>query len=112
MKKVTEKKAETWFTEDESDEALGIETMHYENGSITKRCTLSDGRIAISHRLKGKDRELIRRITGGESSKVQDAVACLSTKIDDKAIVLEDLADMWFNDATKISTMASTINFL
>lgn len=107
-----EPKVEDWFFEHEQDEDMGIETIHYANGGISKRCKLRDGRLAVSHLLKGKDIAIVKRITGGDSSKFQSAVVALSTKINDKSIVIEDVDELWFNDASKINTMASAINFL
>lgn len=112
VKKAAEEKKEVWFFEGEEDQVMGIETINYENGGVSKRCKLKDGREAISHLLKGKDRVMLKRITGGEASKMQDAVVALSTKIDGKAIVVEDLDEMWFNDLTKVQSMATSINFL
>lgn len=111
-KKVYETKVGEWFTESEKDEAMGIETMCYENGSLCKRCTLNDGRVAVSRLLKGKDRTYLSRITGGDSTKVQDAIVAMSTKINDKDLIIEDLDELWFNDFTKIQVMASSINFM
>lgn len=110
--KTYEQKTNVWFFENEEDEAMGIETFSYPNGGISKRCKLKDGREAVSHLLKGKDRINIKRITGGKAEMVQDAVIALSTKIDGKAIVIEDIDELWFNDLTKIQSMASTINFM
>ena len=101
-----------WFTEDETDEAMGIETMHYDNGGVSKKCVLKDGRIVHTWLLNGKDRVMLKRITNGDSSKVQDAIIALSTTINDKALVIEDIDELWFNDLTKIQTMASSINFM
>jgi hypothetical protein len=107
-------KAETgvYHFEDAQDETMEIWTKNYENGSKTKRCALSDGRIANCRRLKGKDNALIQRLTNSDSAKVQLAVAALSTQIDDKDVVIEDLEGLWYNDFTKILAMSSSINFL
>jgi hypothetical protein len=110
--KFYESKCDTWFTEDETDDAMGIETFLHNDGGISKRCKLKDGRQVVCHSLKGKDSVNIKRITGGDSSKVQDAVTALSTRIDDKPIVIEDLSELWFNDYTKVQMMCSSINFL
>ena len=109
---VREQANDVWFTEDETDEAMGIETMHYANGAIVKKCKLKDGRVAQSRLLKGKDRVMLKRITGDDSSKVQDAIIALSTTINEKPLIIEDIDDLWFNDLTKIQAMASSINFM
>jgi len=106
------KKADGWFIEDEGDEMMGIETMHYENGSIVKRCKLRDGRQAVSRLLKGKDRVLLNRIADGKQEKYRDAVIVVSTKIDEKQMIVEDLDEFWFNDLNKIQAMATSINFM
>lgn len=105
-------KAGEWFTEDEGDEAMGVETFHYENGGKSKRCTLSTGAVAISRRLKGNSRIAITRIVGKDTNKIQDAVVAVSTKIDGKDIVMEDLDNLWYDDLMKVQTMAASINFL
>jgi len=100
-----------WHTANEADAAMAIETCIYENGNISKRCTLSDGKVAICHRLKGKDRTLIKRLAGDDKNKFEDALIAVSTKIDGKDIVMEDLDALWFNDAMQLQTMATTLNF-
>lgn len=105
-------KKEVWFFESETDQTFGIETFLYENGGCSKRVKLKDGKEAVCRLLKGKDRVQLNRITNGEAGKMQDAITALSTTIDGKAIVLEDLDNMWFNDYTKVQMMAGSINFL
>jgi uncharacterized protein YneR len=100
-----------WYFDNETDEAMGIETYRYDNGGVSKRCKLSDGTTAVCHRLKGKDRQMIKRIAGDQKDKFEDALIAVSTKIDDKSIVLEDLDNLWFDDAMTLQTMASTLNF-
>lgn len=102
-----------WFYADDNEKEMGIETIEYENGGKSKRVTLSDGRVAISRRLKGKDREQIKRLAGGDGAgKMQDAVIALSTKINDKDMVMEDLDTLWYDDVTKVQTIALSINFM
>lgn len=101
-----------WFYEDESDETMGIKTMTYPNGSKIKMAVLSDGRTAQCRKLKGKDQMAIQRITDGDKTKLQNALASIATKIDDKPIVVEDLDELWYPDYTKIIAMSSNINFL
>lgn len=100
------------YTASEADEAMGIKTRKYENGSITKSCVLSDGRKAVCRRLRGKDRIIIKRIIGDNKERMEDAVIAVSTKIDDKDLVLEDIDELWFNDATVLQAMALSINFM
>lgn len=104
-------KKEDWQYADKEEEILGIQTLQYENGSLVKRCTLSDGKVAKCRQLKGKDRHMINRISAGERDKVQDAVIALSTQIDGKDIIIETLDDLKFVDYTKVSSMATTLNF-
>jgi hypothetical protein len=96
--------------ENEEDEQLGIETARYDNGGVTKRKTLSDGRVATCRRLKGKDTIAIQRLIGGNAEKYQAAVTAQCTKIDEQELQIEDLEEMWMDDATAINLMAS-INF-
>ena len=104
--------ADLFTYEDDTDKAMGILTARYTNGGITKKTTLSDGRIAECRRLKGNSRVLIQRIIGNDESKVKDALTAVCTKIDGKEIVLEDLDSLWFNDLTTVQTMALSLNFL
>lgn len=101
----------TWYFDSKTDETMGIETYRYDNGGISKRCKLSDGKEAVCHRLKGKDRLTVKRACGNDKEKFEDALIAVCTKINDKGIVLEDLDSMWFNDVLTIQTMASTLNF-
>jgi exopolysaccharide biosynthesis protein len=112
QKKTYEVKTNEWFIEDETDEVMNIETFIDDKGGKKKRCTLSDGRIAESRKLKGKDSNMIKRITNNDVNKIQDAVTALSTKISDKDIVLEDLQELWFSDYTKLNAMAASLNFM
>lgn len=110
--KENETKPEVWVFEDADEETIGIETCHYPNGGKSKRYKLSDGREAISHKLKGKDSVAVSRMAGGDKDKYQAAVAATCTKVDGKPLVIEDLMEMYFNDFTKITNVASSLNFL
>lgn len=99
-----------WFYEDDTDKELGIETKISDDGNKSKRCTLSDGRIAVAQRLKGRDLKMIKRQMAGEAEKFQDAVTAASVTINNEKLIVEDLEDIWMDDYTKIIAMAS-INF-
>jgi hypothetical protein len=99
-----------WKIENDDDKTFGIETKRYPNGQIMKRCKLSDGRIAEAKRLKGSDAKEVSRLTGGEAEGYQDAIIAKCLTIDGKAIVPEDVQDMWMDDRTKV-TMLAAINF-
>lgn len=101
----------TWYFDSKTDEAMGVETYRYDNGGISKRCKLSDGRTAVAHRLKGKDRLIVKRACGNDKEKYEDALTAVCTKIDDKGMVMEDLDNMWFDDAMTLQTMAQQLNF-
>lgn len=101
-----------WYYESTDDEAMGIMTMRYENGSIVKRTTLKDGRVAICRQLRGVDRHIVNRVSGGDPKKQADAVTALSTKIDDKDIVIEDLDLLLYSDVQKIAVMSAMLNFM
>jgi hypothetical protein len=99
-----------WQFENDTDKELGIETITYPNGARSKRCKLSDGKEVVTRMLKGKDAKDIQRLTDKDAEKFQHAIIAVSTKIDDKAIVIEELDELWYADYTKILAMAS-INF-
>lgn len=109
QKRTTPEKSE-WVFENEKDDLFKVETKRYDNGQVMKRCTLSDGRVAISRKLKGSDLKEVRRLTGGDSEKYQNAIVAKCVTLDDKPITIEEIDDLWMDDATKIVMMAS-INF-
>jgi uncharacterized protein YbjQ (UPF0145 family) len=96
---------------DESEEALGIETKTYENGNLVKRVKLTDGRIAIIRELNGKDVELSSRIHGNDKDKVLMAMCSVATRINENAIVIEDLELMKAKDYQKIRIACALLNF-
>jgi len=97
--------------EDANDEAMGIETISYPNGGKSKRVVLSDGRIAITRRVKGKDMIEAGKLAGQSVEKVNAAVAAVATKIDDQPLILDDLLNMWGMDFALISAMSNNLNF-
>lgn len=99
-----------WFYEDDTDKELGIETLVSDGGNKSKRCTLTDGRIAVVQRLKARDLKMIRRQMGGEADKFQEAVIAASVTINNEKVIIEEMDDIWMDDYTKILAMAS-INF-
>lgn len=99
-----------WEFASEEDQVLGIETCRYENGQTLKRVKLSDGRIAIARRMKGKDAKFINRKTGGDTEKFQNAMASECVEIDGKKLTPEELDELWYEDYTNIMSIAS-VNF-
>jgi len=104
-----------WYFNDKADKSMGIETYRYDNGSVSKRCTFSDGREAVCHRLKGKDRHIINRIVGDAKNKgesYKDALIVVCTKINGQGFVIEDLDALWYDDLVKLQSMATDLNFM
>jgi hypothetical protein len=96
---------------DETDEVMLIETKRYENGSIVKRITLSDKRIAEVRELKGWEMEESAKFHENKANQVTMGVAALCTKIDGKNVVFEDLKFMKGKDWNKIKYAAAELNF-
>lgn len=99
------------FFESAQDELMKVETISYPNGGKSKRAVLSDGRIAVSRRLKGHDMVEASKVAAGNQEKVQPAVAAIATKVNDQPIVIEQLLDMWGDDFNVIKYMSSDLNF-
>lgn len=101
---------EGWGYANDNDKLLGIESKEYDNGQRMRRSKLSDGRIAVARRLKGKDGDEIQRMISGNADKYKDAVIAKCVTIDGNPIVMEDLSEMWLEDVNAI-TMLASVNF-
>lgn len=99
------------FYESAVDEEMGIETITYPNGGKSKRAVLSDGRVAITRRIKGKDMIEAGKLANGAQEKVRSAMASVATKIDGMPLFHDDLLNMWSNDFSVINAMSNDLNF-
>lgn len=100
-----------YFFENDTDEAMSIETTTHENGNQSKRIKLSDNRIAIVRELKGSEVEQTSRLHQGKEELAVMATATLATKINGEKVIMEELADMRGRDYNKIRTAVAQLNF-
>lgn len=111
--------AEGWYTVDEGEEALEIETREDDDECVYKRVKLSKGRTAVVRELGGKEMKQAQTMVGKDPQKLVDAYVFLSTTITDKdgkkyPFVMEDLEDVRKfkgKDYNRLTTAAAMINF-
>jgi hypothetical protein len=99
-----------WFYESSDDQEMGVETKLYDNGQRMRRAKLSTGEIAVARRLKGKEVSDVNRMMGGDSDRYRNVIIAKCVTIDEKAIVPEDLDEMWMDDVNTLMLLAS-VNF-
>jgi hypothetical protein len=101
-----------YFYEDDTDEALNIETKTYENGRQVKRVVLSDKSIAIVRELNGAEMEGVSKaINKKEEGKYLMAVCMFATTINGGKVTMDELEQMRGRDYNRIRTACATINF-
>jgi len=71
---------------------------------------LPSGRKAVISAFKGKHIREATRLADGESDKLVFALIAITTKIDGKPVLLEDMDEMDGRDAMKL-TAAFSVNF-
>jgi hypothetical protein len=88
-------RADGYFYEDDTDEALNIETKTYENGRQVKRVVLSDKSIAIVRELNGAEMEGVSKaINKKEEGKYLMAVCMFATTINGGKVTMDELEQM------------------
>jgi hypothetical protein len=102
---------EKFIYEDEADKEMGVETASYENGGKVKRVTLSDGRVALVRRLKGRDMKQVEILTGNARENALPALMAVSTKVADRQLTLEEIEDLWAPDYNKLRLANVALNF-
>jgi len=101
-----------FFFEDESNEALKIESRTYENGNEVRRVTLSTGKVAIVRELTGLETGRdVQRLCKDDKENYQFAMIAIATKIEDAGITIEDVKEMKGKDFTKLQVANAQINF-
>jgi len=104
--------ADGFFYDDESNEQYGIESKDYENGNMIRRCTLSDGSIAIIRELTGSEMGInVNRLSVGNKDLVQFAILSIATKFGEAGKTMEEIMQMKGKDYLKIQVANSQINF-
>jgi hypothetical protein len=82
-----------------------------EKGRPVKFVLLTDGRIARIREGKGKDVEQATMISNGNQSKYLSAMMSSTIEINDKPLVMEDLADLLMKDYMRLQVSFAEINF-
>lgn len=100
-----------YFFESAEHEAISLETKIHENSRPVHRVKLSDGRVAVIRKLKGKDVELTNRIHQGDDKLVIPSIIAVATTIDGENKVMEDFLEMDAPDYNKIRQANLRLNF-
>ncbi len=104
--------ADGFFFEDETNEAMAIESHIYENKKEVRRVTLSDGTICIVRQLTGKEMGTdVTRLIGKDQDNYQYALVSVATKFNDQGRTLEEIKDMLGKDYLKLQIACAQINF-
>lgn len=107
----TEKDAEGFFFETEAEKELGISTIVYDNGNVTKKATLSNGSVAVVRTTFGRDnKEILRRINGDGEDYINGQIS-VATTIDGKPALFEDIQSMKSKDINKLAVCNQALNF-
>lgn len=106
-----EAKEKAPYFENETEEAMGISTVDYDNGKQVKKLTLSDGREAVVRTLYGIDAKETNRRTGGNQEDYMNAQLSVATKIDGKSTTMEDIDSLKSKDYNKILVANTSLNF-
>lgn len=77
-----------------------------------KVITLSDGRVCVIRKGKGKDAVEAMKVAGTDSSNFIFALMSRVTTIDGNPIVMEDLEELPLPDVMHMQEVFSQINFL
>lgn len=115
-------KKQTWPTAPDQDgyyfataeeQEQRILTKDYENGSQTKQVTLSNGKVAVVRKLKGRDFvETKKQVQADKSSDFETVNMAVATKIDGEQYPPEFyLDDLFQNDYSLILVAYGYLNF-
>lgn len=103
---------EGYFFETADDEASGIRSKVYENGSKTKSAFLKGiGKTATVRQLKAKESVKVRNVMGKDPEQYQMAVVTVATKFDDQQAIIEEVSELLFPDYSVLLTMCQDLNF-
>lgn len=106
----TPKDEEGYYYQDKSDELMGIETRD-EEGGISKRVTLSNGKKATVRELLAEDDIEIGRIIGKNEALRLPALLSKACLFDGKPMIAEDIQKIKLRDYTKLKMANSGVNF-
>lgn len=96
----------------EDEKALGILTKKYDNGSIVKKAILPHSRQEAQVRmLKAKESIDVSRNMGKDPEKYQLALIAVSTSIDGKKAIIEEIQELSFKDYQLLILMNNELNF-
>ncbi|MFA7616912.1 MAG: hypothetical protein WCY16_10070 [Weeksellaceae bacterium] len=109
----SEPDSDGFFFVSPEEEEQGIKTRDYKNGSAVKQMTLSNGKIALIRKLKGRDFvETKKRIQNDNTLDFETANMSVAVSIDGKQEPVEFyLDDLWQGDYAKLMIAYSGLNF-
>lgn len=82
-----------------------------EKGRPVRFVLLTDNRIARVREGKGKDVEQATMISNGNQSKYLSAMMSATIEIDNRSLVMEDLAELMMKDYMRLQVAFAEINF-
>jgi len=101
-----------YYFSSEEDEALKITTKDYPNGGKTKTVMLPVcKKLAVVRSIKAKEAKDITRIMGKDPELYQMSVITVSTTLDGKKTIIEEVQDLMFKDYQLLVAMNSDLNF-
>jgi len=101
-----------FFFEDETNEALKIESKTYENGKRVMRVTLSDGTVCMLRELSAREMEInVKRLCGDNKDHVEFAMVSVATKFGEEVKTIEEIMEMRSKDFINLKVANSQINF-
>ncbi len=103
-----------FYFEDENEELLNIKTKEYDNGNLIKQVELKKGKIAIVRELDRKESKKAYEIAGEwkeDKDRLAAALIAVSTKIDDKEILMEDVLLFKAKEFNRLSIATQSLNF-
>jgi len=101
-----------FFFEDETNEALKIESKTYDNGKPVMRVTISDGTVCILRQLTAREMEInVKRLCGDNKEHVEFAMVSVATKFGEEVKTIEEIMDMPGKDFINLKVANSQINF-
>ncbi len=103
-----------FYFEDENEELLNIKTKEYDNGNLIKQVELKKGKIAIVRELDRKESKKAYEIAGEwkeDKDRLATALIAVSTKIDDKEILMEDVLLFKAKEFNRLSIATQSLNF-
>ena len=103
-----------YFLENLQAELMQTYTKENEDGTIVKKVILKNGKVGIVRELDRSEMKKALQISGdinNDNDKYLAALISVSTKIDDKEIIMEDILNYKAKDFIRLSYAVQSINF-